>query len=82
MLEFNVVSESVRIRSTPEVLVGREVRYSKVGPKLVDIKGKGKLAGGGRARQAKVEVKVEPEVEDSQGEDGGLSEGGEGQSVK
>ena len=34
VLEYNLVSNSVRIKSTPEVLQGKTVRYEQDGPKL------------------------------------------------
>ena len=40
MLEFNVVSRAVRLRGTPSVLEGREVRYSeRGGPEVVEVGG-------------------------------------------
>ena len=46
ILEFNAVSQSVRISSTPQVLEARAVEYTKVGPRLVEIKKKGRAKGG------------------------------------
>lgn len=35
VLEYNLVSNGVRIKSTPKVLKGKTVRYEQDGPKLV-----------------------------------------------
>ncbi|KAF2773865.1 hypothetical protein EJ03DRAFT_70651 [Teratosphaeria nubilosa] len=50
IVEFNTVSRAVRLRSTPAVLVAREVRYERSGPKVVDVVPvgkKGRKAGSG-----------------------------------
>lgn len=36
ILEYNAVSNSVRLKKTPEVLRGKSVRYEDDGPKLVE----------------------------------------------
>ncbi|KAK4552571.1 hypothetical protein LTR86_010215 [Recurvomyces mirabilis] len=48
ILEFNVVTSSVRMKSTPKVLEGREVLYSATGPRLVNVMDVGVKKGGGR----------------------------------
>ncbi|KAI7542448.1 hypothetical protein KC331_g7975 [Hortaea werneckii] len=40
LLEFNLVSHSVRMRSCPNVLKGKQVVYTKTGPKIEEIKGR------------------------------------------
>ncbi|KAI7265966.1 hypothetical protein KC343_g2967 [Hortaea werneckii] len=39
LLEFNVISHSVRMRSCPDVLKGKQVVYTKTGPKIEKITG-------------------------------------------
>ncbi|KAI7217547.1 hypothetical protein KC333_g4156 [Hortaea werneckii] len=41
LLEFNLISHSVRMRSCPNVLKGKQVVYTKTGPKIEEIKGRG-----------------------------------------
>ncbi|KAI7167726.1 hypothetical protein KC316_g11854 [Hortaea werneckii] len=41
LLEFNLVSHSVRMRSCPDILKGKQVVYTKTGPKIEEIKGRG-----------------------------------------
>ncbi|KAK4539461.1 hypothetical protein LTR36_010938 [Oleoguttula mirabilis] len=56
ILEYNTVSQSVRVRSAPKVLLGegRDVQYLATGPRLVEVaKLKGERGGGGRAGKAK-----------------------------
>lgn len=77
ILEFNLKTKSVRLRSTPEILLqdGTEVEYTEQGPKLVkavvrEVKPK-KGEGGGRggrakARKVKVVRKSKEVVEDSE----------------
>lgn len=36
ILEYNIASDSVRVRSTPRMLQGKEVEYTDQGPKIVD----------------------------------------------
>ena len=36
VLEYNLESASVRLKTTPVVLVGKAVEYTKAGPKLID----------------------------------------------
>jgi len=43
ILEINPVSQSVRMTSTPQVLEAKVVEYTKAGPRLVEIKRKGKV---------------------------------------
>ncbi|RMY52850.1 hypothetical protein D0865_05574, partial [Hortaea werneckii] len=42
LLEFNLISHSVRMRSCPNVLKGKQVVYTKTGPKVEEIKGRGR----------------------------------------
>ena len=46
VVEFNVMSQSVRLKSTPEVLQGKTVEYAKTGPKVVVVR-----RGRGRPRK-------------------------------
>ncbi|KAI6894999.1 hypothetical protein KC318_g2707 [Hortaea werneckii] len=39
LLEFNLISHSVRMRSCPDILKGKQVVYTKTGPKVEEIKG-------------------------------------------
>ena len=72
ILEFNAVSQSVRISSTPQVLEAKAVEYTKVGPRLVEIKKKGRAKGvAPRAaemfrRSQPQEQRLENESEDSE----------------
>ncbi|KAK5120629.1 hypothetical protein LTR85_005987 [Meristemomyces frigidus] len=67
ILEYNTVSESVRIRSLPKVLDGRDVQYLPNGPRLVEYK------TGGRKKRAKVVI-ASSEVENSEPEEDGFED--------
>ena len=56
ILEFNIVSQSVRVKSTPAVLAGKSINYSKSGPKLVD--GPPVKRGPGRPRKYPKELEI------------------------
>ncbi|KAK3679021.1 hypothetical protein LTR78_001474 [Recurvomyces mirabilis] len=72
ILEYNLVTHSVRLKSTPEVLEGKEVLYSGSGPKIVNVmdlgpkRGLGRRGGrGSKGAVSQVEVeKVREEDED------------------
>ncbi|KAH9826610.1 hypothetical protein Tdes44962_MAKER00574 [Teratosphaeria destructans] len=64
IVEFNTVSRAVRLRSTPAVLVAREVRYERFGPRVVDV-----VTGGRKGRQAGSSG-LRRVVESSDGEEG------------
>ncbi|GAB1740212.1 hypothetical protein NU219Hw_g5328t1 [Hortaea werneckii] len=40
LLEFNLISHSVRMRTCPDILKGKQVVYTKTGPKIQEIQGR------------------------------------------
>lgn len=38
IVEYNLSSENLRLKSTPAILRGNRVEYTKAGPKLVEVK--------------------------------------------
>ncbi|KAK0287423.1 hypothetical protein LTR91_001723 [Friedmanniomyces endolithicus] len=69
IVEFNSVSRSLRLRTTPVMLSeGRmELQYTSTGPKLVDVrKSSGLEARRERRARKEMEAKVREEVEDSE----------------
>lgn len=61
MLEFNLVSYSVRMRSCPDVLKGKQVVYTKTGPKIEKISG-----GSGRREDTPVDGEDDASPSDKQ----------------
>ena len=70
ILEYNIHYGSVRIKSTPRAMVGKEVVYTSTGPKLVEAKGQGAVAvkgvGRGRGRRKAKEVVQVVDSEESE----------------
>jgi len=68
ILEYNVKTHSVRMKTTPLVLESKEVLYSASGPKIVNVmetKQSGGRKNSGRARKSRPsQIKME-EVEES-----------------
>lgn len=77
ILEYNLESQSVRMKATPDALLGMKVEYTKAGPKMSEKRGPGRpkklgrgcaaAARGGRKRvPAKVqETSSEIEADDA-----------------
>ncbi|TKA30814.1 hypothetical protein B0A50_02534 [Salinomyces thailandicus] len=62
ILEYNVATHCVRLRSTPAILQGRQVAYKKTGPKLEDVKKKG-----GRKGKALISAEIVDSQEEEEG---------------
>ena len=82
ILEYNTKTHSVRLKTTPKVLEGKEVVYTASGPKIVNVmetkhsgSGSKRSPRGGRGSKSRLsQIKVE-EVEDSDdGPDAGEQE--------
>lgn len=82
ILEYNVESQSMRIKSTPKVLLGegRDVQYLPTGPRIVEVKsaggggGDGGDGGGGKRRKRRGRVEVVASSSDLEDEGGGEGE--------